>query len=119
MPVAWPGTLPAKPLYNGYTETPPNVVLRTQMDAGPPKQRKRYAAGIRTIAMVLELTKAQVAVLDDFYVNQINGGVDPFTWVHPRTDAAVTFRFNGTPQVYEAWASDGYVARFTLEILPP
>src|SRR5262245_10179110 len=116
---AWPGTLPQQPLYDGFQETAPNTVLRTTMDAGPPKQRRRYTAGIRRFSVALQLTKAQVAVLDSFYLNNLNGGVDPFTWVHPRTGTAATFRFTGDALSYDVWADDVWFTRFPLEILPP
>jgi hypothetical protein len=118
MPEAWPGTLPQEPLYDGFSETAPNTVLRTRMDAGPPKQRRRYTAGVRVFSMSLVLTKAQVAVLDDFYLNALNGGVDAFTWQHPRTLAAASLRFAGEPPTYKPWSDDCWTATLTLEILP-
>lgn len=118
MPEAWPGTLPQEPLYEGYREAVPNGILRTQMDAGPPKQRRRYTAAPRRFTMTLCLTKAQVAVLDSFVLNNLNGGVDAFTWTHPRTGAGATYRFAGETPVYQAFADDLWVTSLSVEILP-
>jgi hypothetical protein len=121
MPVAWPGTLPALPLLDGFREQVPNAILRTTMDAGPPKQRRRYTAAVRTLNVELELTKAQVAVLDDFILNALNGGVDSFTWTHPRTGGAATYRIAGKTPEYSIWtggSDNNWVTTLLLEILP-
>lgn len=119
MPLVWPASLPQQPLYDGYQEQAPNLVIRSQMDAGPPKIRQRFTAGIRTFAMRLALTKAQVATLDTFFVTTAAGGSIAFEWVHPRTGATVNYRFVVPPQPkYHADADDVWWAELALEILP-
>jgi hypothetical protein len=42
--ISWPELLPTGLLENGCTKQPKNNVVRTKMDAGPDKSRRRYTA---------------------------------------------------------------------------
>lgn len=117
MPV-WPVTLPDKPLYDGYAEQPPDNRLRTQMDVGPPKQRRRATAGVRKIQCQFRLTKAQTEILDNFYDVICASGSLTFDWTHPRTGAAVVFTFGKTPPSHTVQADDVWLSRVELEIWP-
>ena len=55
----WPSSLPA-PLLSTFKETPPDNVIRTSMDVGVAKVRKRTSANVRPISFSLMLTPAQV-----------------------------------------------------------
>lgn len=113
----WPTSLPTRPDQSSYQETVPNTVIRTAMDAGPPKMRQRYTAGIRPFSMSFLLTATQVATLDAFFVTTLSGGSLSFTWVHPRTNNAATFRFVEPPQ-YSAVSGALYRVIAQMEILP-
>ena len=114
----WPGTLPAAPEGPGYQETVPNTLIRTPMDAGPPKVRQKFTAGVRPFEMTWMLTKAEVATLDAFYVTTLEGGALSFDGLnHPRTQAAAIFRFVEPPS-YAYLGPDVWRARTKLEILP-
>lgn len=112
----WPATLPA-PALNSLKETPPNNVIRTQMDKGPDKVRRRTTANVRPLSFTLKLTPAQVATLDTFFTDTTYSGADEFDYTHPRTGAAVTARFVSPPDYAE---SEGviYNCSISLEILP-
>ncbi|QLH37711.1 MAG: hypothetical protein HWD60_00095 [Defluviicoccus sp.] len=45
MSAVWPSSLPQKPLVDGFSETAPNLVVRSPMDVGPAKVRRRATAG--------------------------------------------------------------------------
>lgn len=113
---AWPGVLPRVPLL-GTVETAPDLVVRTQMDAGPAKLRRRFTAGVRTFDAEFLLSEAQVAALDDFYVTATAGGSVRFDHVHPRTDATVEMRFTAPP-AYEQITPSRWRARLKLEVMP-
>jgi hypothetical protein len=117
MAATWPASLPQALLYEGAQEKAPNEVVRTQMDAGPPKVRRRFTAGVRGFPGQLSLTKAQVQTLDDFYLVTLQGGALKFSWRHPRTGAAVDLRFVEPPS-YSAAADDVWKAALSLELLP-
>ena len=116
MAETWPATLPS-PSPDGYGERPGAGPLRTEMEVGPPKVRRRTTTVVRQFDINLELTKAQIATLDTFYVTTLAGGVTEFDWTNPRTEAAATCRFVTVP-VYTTTGGDGWQARFRMEVLP-
>lgn len=113
----WPASLPQNPMKQGYSESPPNTVQRTNMDAGPPKVRRRFTAGVRPFNMDIKLSPTQTETLDVFYNSTTNGGADPFTWKHPRTGITVSFRFIAPPE-YTPTSGNKFIASLALEVLP-
>lgn len=113
----WPGTLPQEFLQRGASETAPNLIIRTNMDAGPAKVRRRFTAEVRPIQGNLLLTTAQVATLDTFFVTTVKGGSLAFDWVNQRTAASESFRFVGIP-TYTKMSGDFYEVTLKLEQLP-
>jgi hypothetical protein len=76
---AWPDTLP-KPLLNGYGMEPQDAVIKTNMEAGPKRYRKRFTAVPYDLELSFVMTAAQMAIFKDFWHNQINLGADWFTF---------------------------------------
>jgi len=115
--VAWPASLPQSPLIAGFEEDVPETALRTEMDAGPAKLRRRFTASVRPIKYPLILTETQVATLDTFYVTTMQAGTLPFTHTHPRTGAAINARFTKAPK-YQPFKDDLWTTILEWEILP-
>ena len=113
---SFPASLP-NPLVSGYSDTAPNLVIRTEMDQGPAKVRKRFTAGVRPMTVNFVLTEAQVAALDTFFETTIDGGAASFTMENPRTDQTESFRFTSPPQ-YQAISYSHYNVTLSLEQLP-
>ena len=114
----WPPGLPQLVAVEGYGEAPPETAVRTTMDAGPAKVRRRTTAGIRPLSVQLDLDAAQVETLDAFYVATLEGGALAFDWVHPRTQAAASLRFV-RPPAYRPQGSDAaWRTVLQLEVLP-
>ena len=114
--VAWPEELPP-PALNSLQESPPNNALRSQMDKGPAKVRRRTTANVRRLAFVLKLIPAEVDILDDFYTEDTLSGTEAFDYEHPRTGETVSARFVDPPS-YQEQEGTIYVAQVSLEILP-
>lgn len=114
---SWPITLPPITTPDGYSETTPDVLLRTNMDAGPAKVRRRFTAGVRPITISHVLTAAEVDILDTFVVTTIEGGALTFTMDDPRTQVTKTFRLIEQP-TYTGVGGDNYQVSLKLEILP-
>lgn len=115
----WPVGLPQYPIQAGYEESQPNNVVRTPMEAGPAKQRRRYTARVRPFMLALELTSAELDLFEAFYESTLADGALPFEWVHPRTQAVLSFRFiGGQPPKWNAIGWDLYTAILQTEVLP-
>jgi len=118
MPVAWPiAPFPQLPTSVGSSETLPDTALRTPMDAGPAKVRRRFTSGPRGIPVRFVTTDTNVASFDTFYVTDTFGGTSEITWVNPRTGSAATLRFVGVPQ-YTPLGGTAWEITCAFEILP-
>mgnify|MGYP000884912405 FL=1 len=113
----WPVGLPQIPLRDGYVETEPNVIKRTDMDEGPAKQRPRFTVGIRPFLVQLEMDLDQVAIFETFYEDTLKDGTLPFTWKHPRTQVNTDFYIRQTQKVKMQGARN-YRVTMALEVMP-
>jgi len=113
----WPTSLPTRPLVDGYSETPPNTVVRSNTAVGPAKTRRRATAGVRRITCRYRLTAAQVDTLDTFYWATLESGALRFNWTHPRTSSVYEVRFVSPPS-FSADDGDAWLADVELELLP-
>lgn len=97
----WPSTLPQELRLADMQESLPSAVVATDMDAGPPKVRRRFTAAPRPVTGSMVMTRSQVRILDDFFTNVLAMGSLPFSWWFPRTKRACSFIFkpNSPPRV--------------------
>lgn len=120
--LVWPATLPQEPKLAGHSEQPPKLTVRTEMDVGPAKVRRRTSAGVRNFSMSIVMTRAQCALLDEFFLDSAQGGALAFQWTHPRTGNLIDYRFTAPPTYNplgpRSSAAAKWVATFQLEALP-
>lgn len=114
MTAAWPATLPQYFQEQGYSESPPDQRLESNVDSGPPKTRRRYTNNYRPIQGTIWCTEDQWEDFETFYDVDLAGGVLPFTWVHPITRAAATFKFRGQPPRYTPFGGTNVAIAMTL-----
>lgn len=115
----WPLTLPQKPNTN-YSESGGVLILRTSMDAGPAKMRKR---GVRPspLQLTFDMSTAQVEVLETFAKDTLQGTAR-FGFPHPRTGDIVEVRI--IPQGDGGLFNIGYImperwsVSIQFEVLP-
>lgn len=88
----WPTTI--KVTRENYSETTPDRVVRSSMDVGPQKLRRRSSLAVRNISLRLFLTTALVDTLDDFYL--ANDAL-VFNFTDPRTGDVKRTRFVERP----------------------
>lgn len=110
---AWPGGLPQNYEYIGYQETLPISTVRTAMEVGPDKVRKRTDANPRNVIGVMKMTAAQLVTLETFYNTTTNGGADQFTF--PFRTGTENARFL-SPPAYTVVASDLFNVSLALEV---
>lgn len=115
----WPPGLPQTP-QKGYTEDSGVLILKTAMDAGPAKMRRRGKKPT-TLSMSFLMTTAQVATLETFTKDTIRG-TSRFGFTHPRTNTIVEARMvpqdSGTLYNIAYVAPGYYTISLQLEILP-
>lgn len=78
--MAWPSTLPS-PLVSGYGLNPVDPVIRTDMEVGTSRARRRSAARQDRIAVSWRFTNAQMAAFRTWFDDPANaaGGANWFT----------------------------------------
>lgn len=113
----WPATLPDTILKEAYSETPPDLLVRTEMDQGSAKVRRWGTGNVRPIQGQIRMTQAQVATLDTFYNTTLEGGALRFDWTHPRTGASEEFRF-AAPPTYQSGGGAIWRVQVQLEVMP-
>ena len=94
---AWPSDLPQKPLVQGFSETAPQLAVRSPMDVGPAKVRRRATAGVTQLKCAFRLSAAQRASLLTFWQTTLQGGALAFAWTHPISGAAISCRIVEPP----------------------
>jgi hypothetical protein len=102
--ISWPEELPATLLLEGLSAKQESNVIRTQMDAGPRKTRRRYTAHVKTFTGKLLLTSAQRLILEQFYRAALADGALRFNFTDPLTLETREFRF---ADGYTETAADG------------
>ena len=117
----WPNELPQNQ-FIGVDDTRDKGAIRTSMDAGPAKMRRRFSAAVRAITCPIELYGWQKSIFDTFFITTLAEGSLPFTWSDPETDATQTYRFTAPPKFSLEVGGDAgkrlWKASLALEILP-
>lgn len=90
---SWPASLPQYVQENGYSEGEPDNLIESQMEAGPPKTRRRYTMQHPLFTMQVCTDVTGRSTFDTFFSTTLKHGSLPFDWVHPITRATVTFMF--------------------------
>lgn len=114
---SWPSSLPAYVQEGGYQERFQDQKLESNMDSGPAKLRRRFTKNIRFFGVQMLMTQAQVTDFETFYFTTLKGGTLTFDWVHPRTQAATTFRFRNPSPTYSVTGGINVLVNFTLEVV--
>jgi hypothetical protein len=102
--INWPELLPSGLLEKGFSKQPQDNVIRTSMDAGPKKARRRYTARSVKYSGIQVFDAAELAVFEQFYHNVIADGVLRFNFSDPITQETAEFRFT---EKYNAVAVEG------------
>lgn len=89
-------TFPASLKINrsNFKESPADRVLRTKMEVGEAKTRRRSSNALRSVNMSLTLSEDELQTFDDFYEENDSLFFDIF---YPRTQTTVRARFKSNP----------------------
>lgn len=111
----WPSTLPA-PQYAGYSLKPTQAFLRTNMDAGPARQRRRFSVVPTTVPVSFVLSEEGFATFQAWWHFTISDGAGWFnvSLLNGKGMTTCEARFTGAYEsslVGRDWAVSG-----TLEV---
>ena len=97
--ISWPDLLPDSFLVEGLSIQPQSNVIRTQMDAGPKKARRRYTARTIIFSGKQRFDDAELAVFEQFYHTVLADGLLRFYFNDPVSNQLAEFRFT---EIYTA-----------------
>ena len=115
----WPSTLPQRMTVDGYGSSMPNLTVKTALEGGPAKIRRRTTCGVRPIKGTIIFTHDELADFKTFFEDTILGGSLRFNWIDPEIvdeDISVEMRFTDIPS-WTPFGNDWKVS-LGLEILP-
>jgi len=103
-------------------EQPRSVILRTSMESGPAKQRRRVSLQSIDRPLKYQYTAAEYALWLVWYRTTINYGNDWFDWPDPRDGATKQARiisgdYQAKSHVKSRGAPVGWIVSLTLETL--
>ncbi len=118
----WPASLPQH-AFLPVTEFRQTAVLRTSMDSGPAKVRKRFTAAVRHLDFDMVLDGTQRATFDTFFATTIDEGATVFDFPDPVDGATIEVRFRENVswnqiQVGATGAERSWRGKMKLEVLP-
>ena len=121
MAETWPSAPFPQRLFLGFQFTPKGVGYRTEMDEGEAKLRAGGNASVWTLDGSIRILDSQFSTWEFFFITTLGLGVEPFTWVHPITHAAMDFRFRSPMEKPPALVGRHYnasILSLALDSLP-
>ena len=113
----WPEMLPAAPLNEGFRETMADTLVRTGMDQGPGKTRRRGTAGVGALTLQYILSTDEMTALRHFHDADLGGGALAFAFSHPVTGVPLNCRFK-SPPAFTTLNGGYFRAALEFEVLP-
>lgn len=113
----WPPTLQQLLSESNFGIDEGDTTVRTDMDTGLAKIRRRYTQGIDSVSGSVYLTKDQYTTFRNFFDTTLNAGINTFNFNHPITGDVTEYRFKGTPK-YNSIGGGNFTVQFTWETLP-
>lgn len=91
--IQWPKELPQIMRLEGLSGKLRTAVVRTDMDAGPQKTRRRYTVAQKDFSGSVVVTEAQRQILETWYEKILGNGALRFVMTDPQTLEPAEFRF--------------------------
>jgi hypothetical protein len=99
---AWPADLPQWMTAPDFRVTFPDPRLKTAMESGPNKLRRRVSNTSKPVSGVLRCTQAQLARLERFWNEDTRSGTLPFMFPDQVYDGAFLLTESGEPLLTES-----------------
>mgnify|MGYP001170021751 CR=1 FL=1 len=114
---SWPSTLPQELIAETLSIEMPDNLLRSDMDIGPAKVRRRTTSNVTKVSGDIIVTRDQYNTLSSFFSNNASYGATEFDWINPITGSSCSMRFSAPPRVKPEKGSLLRVS-LSLEIMP-
>ena len=98
--IIWPGAIPNPQLGFGVTDS--TAVVRTKMDSGRTRQRKRFTRDFRTMSASWKLSDVEYGYFQSIYRYALNSGTDWFTMNLPMGDGLKPYTVRFVANSYSA-----------------
>ena len=113
----WPSTLQQLLSEASFSYEIADTSLRTDMDIGPQKVRRRYTKPVNSLTGSIYLTQVQFNIFYSFYNTTLNGGTIQFEFNHPITGVLTNWRFKGPARV-QSIGGGNFTVEFSWEEMP-
>lgn len=94
----WPATLRDTLEAAGFSQSARPNSIRTNIEAGLDKVRRRYTSPTILVNGSMILTHAQYVTMEYFYNTDLQGGVNRFKFKDPATDIIYEYRMISPPK---------------------
>jgi hypothetical protein len=113
--ISYPDSLPGIRA-SGFQSQYQNPVIRTQMDAGPVKQRLRYTAAPKQFTGTIVVDESERKIFETWFTETLGFGTLRFVMQNPQTLQPEEFRFT---DIYSEAEADGlFELSLPLERMP-
>ena len=114
----WPTSLPQNLIRRGYREGLPDNVIRTSVDAGPEKRRRRFTAAVRPLSGKIAMSSTEIETLRAFFREDIGDGALAFDFPNPFDATETLSVVFARPPSWTNAGGDVYDVTLELEIQP-
>lgn len=118
MAVYWPSSLENLINADSFQVKMGDTVLRSEMDVGLAKTRRRFTSPIDTYSCSINIYQSDYGTFYDFYNVTLNGGITPFEFVDPLTGNLSTFRFLNSPSISPLGSAGWFILSMNWEKMP-
>ena len=115
--IQWPTSLQQLVNADSFNLKKGSTTIRSDVDIGPAKVRRRMTKSTDTVTVGFNLTKAEYLIHEEFYDIDLNGGVNAFEFKNPITQVVEVYRYNSEPE-YKSIGGVNFVVNMQWERLP-
>ena len=114
--IAWPETLPPRPLARGFSYKPQENVVRFQPDVGEALERVRSSTEAVAVQASFWMTARQARIVIDFWRRRLDYGTGAFTFADPVMGDVVPFKMRRPRPT--AIGGNRYIVHVAMQRLP-
>ena len=114
-PTPWPPDVPNCLSLDTYLEERQPLVIRSPVDSGPHKLRRRYTKPVVGIIGNIFCKKDELEKLWDFFDVTLQGGTQEFENTNPIDGKTYTYRFLQPPRLTSVLNEDNFSVELIME----